>query len=327
MEKRGLTLIEVLVALALGAGLAYLAATSLVRGWLASKSVVEQGVAAQGLSQGLEYARQRLEARPSGLLVQADGATVVYQRWNSSPWVPLGLMRGDTAYRLPEDPGGSDGDLYLLLDPATGEAVVLTRTALRRAGGEWRLETSCASPFAGMAYLYRLHPVALALGGATGAEGARADALYLSEGNGPWRLVGAGLASFQASVRYRAGDGEVRVDPEGRLLPGGILSPYLSLGGKGFYLEDLLLGGRVGDRDLRVAAFLGHPAQAERVRALVACGSRPTAPPPPQGGTLSVQVLGLPQGAGAEVRVEGPGGFSRTLAASQDLSVPPGPTP
>ncbi len=109
MVKRGLTLIEVLVALALGAGLAYLAATSLVRGWLASKSVVEQGVAAQGLSQGLEYVRQRLEARPSGLLVQADGATVVYQRWNSSPWVPLGLMRGTRPTASPRTPGGPTG--------------------------------------------------------------------------------------------------------------------------------------------------------------------------------------------------------------------------
>ncbi len=184
---------------------------------------------------------------------------------------------------------------------------MLTRTALTRVGSEWRLETSCASPFAGMAYFYRLYPVALALGGATGAEGARADALYLSEGNGPWRLVGAGLSSFRASVRYRAGDGEVRVDPEGRFLPGGFLSPYLSLEGKGFYLEDLLLGGRIGDRDPRVAAFLGHPAQAERVRTLVACGPGPRPASLPRGHPLRAGA-GPPPGGGSGRAGGGPPG-------------------
>ncbi len=60
---------------------------------------------------------------------------------------------------------------------------------------------------------------------------------------------------------------------------------------------------------------------------LTACGGgdRPTEPRPPATGSLTVTIAGLPAGASAAVTVTGPGGFSRTLTASETIaSLTPG---
>ncbi|MGQ0642776.1 MAG: PQQ-dependent sugar dehydrogenase [Gemmatimonadaceae bacterium] len=60
----------------------------------------------------------------------------------------------------------------------------------------------------------------------------------------------------------------------------------------------------------------------------VACGSNgdgPSEPPPPATGALTINISGLPSGVTAAVTVTGPGGFSRTLTASETMaSLTPG---
>ena len=53
---------------------------------------------------------------------------------------------------------------------------------------------------------------------------------------------------------------------------------------------------------------------------LLACGGGNGGPTGPVTGSLAVAVSGLPGGASASVSVTGPGGFARTLTASQTIS-------
>ncbi len=56
------------------------------------------------------------------------------------------------------------------------------------------------------------------------------------------------------------------------------------------------------------------------VSALLACGGGTSGPTGPVTGSLAVAVSGLPDGASAAVSMTGPGGFARTLTASQTIS-------
>jgi hypothetical protein len=67
----------------------------------------------------------------------------------------------------------------------------------------------------------------------------------------------------------------------------------------------------------RIAACLG-------VSLLISCGGNTQNPPPPENGTLAVNVSGLPSGANASVAITGPNSFSQSLTASQSLTVSTG---
>lgn len=324
MGRKGFALVEVLVALALLAGLTYLASQLLLGGSRTTIGVVEGEAAAANLAEGLAFVRSKLGEYPTPVVLQASGQGFAALQRVRGPYPVLSANRGEQELTLREAMGITPGSLLLLYGPG-GRVMVASVPAngVQAVTGGVRVRLNCALPFSQTDGLqvYLARPFFLAMGSTlSGVSGVDQKTLYWSQDGASWRPVVGGLGDFRVEYRYRKeGIGEARDNPTG-YLQSGAPAPSLSLEGATWYLSELVLYGRAqeGNRDLQVSVPLVVGQEAARVASLVGCGLGPAM------GILRVEVLGLPQGVAGEVRVEGPGGFSRTLSATEEFPVNPG---
>lgn len=317
-------MVELLVALALVGGVAYLVSRLAVQGVTASRGVVEGAQAAGNLSEGLSFLRSRLEAFPVPFFLAGEGSSfAAVQRVSATPLPVVAASRGQDTLTLSGSFSLAQGELLLLYGPQ-GDVTAVRVLSATASGGNTQVQVSCNLPYSlsdGLR-VYRARSLYVALGSATGAQGADPKTLYWSEDGVTWRPVVGGMAAFQVGYRYRLGGvGAALDDPQG-FRPGSYPLPYLEVGGQGYYLSELVLYARPesGERDFQAIVSLGLGDAAGRVKRIVGC-ALPSATPR---GTLQVQVSGLPSGTDARVRVTGPGGYAQDLTASADLTVVPG---
>lgn len=303
VRRGGFTAVEVLVALALAAGLVYMAGRTLVSVTEAGRAGTEAAAATSDLAQGLVFLRERVEQAPV-LVTLGTGQGALFLQKASGPFEAQGIQ--GTEVRLVVPPGVGAGD-YLVLLSYDGKALFLPVRGVRSQADGYVVEGQCDNPIP-------FPPQGTLVFGAKGLRVERqGDGVAWSLGGEAPRQVMAGLAGFEMTLRYREGGvGEVRDRP---LPQGGAAPPSLLEGGKRYLLSEVLLYARAGrgeERDLQVAARLLSPDPRERPLSLDSCRPRRW----DYTTYLSVLVEGLPEGASARVRVEGPGGFLRDLTES-----------
>lgn len=322
MRARGLTLVELLVALALAAAVTAAVLRVTVASGRQQQALLQGGALQAELRRGLGVAQQVLAE--GGFLLPLRGGPLgleFLQAVAHSDFTVLGVGADGLVVRLLDAGYDPRALRRAVVVDAGGNGYVYSLSAARAldaASGLWSLEgTACARP--GLpargvgAALARLGSgAALASFGAAGVE---ATGLYFQrEGEAPELLLGE--AGVRLRYAYRAADGEVLVDDAPH--------PARAAGGKAYRLAALGV-------ELERAVGQGLQAATRRLSGDVLleeaglglrgldCGPAPEALPV-GGGEWRVEIAGLDTGVAASVGVSGPGGYAATLTASATLS-------
>ena len=318
--KKGFTLVEVLIALALAVIVLGAAVTGLQA---ASRSYAEDSRASKAAARvevALSHMQENVEERPVALILptSTDARLSVVQV--AGPGAPAQPQPGFSSATnvLVSSAGGppvNPGEPAVLVN-ATGQVLFIPQvgSVTQVQPGVWQVDHGGCNNELAYTPSTTLYPAELVYY-ASGNElsGADPSGVYTKVGDGSWDVLAYRLQDFKIAYLYRDAAGNVIKNPEAgaytQAFPAPVTAPASDPGHLyRLYALSVYAQANEGGTEREYNAQIPlRTISGAAVRTVLACGSG-TAPDVPDGGVtgdIHVEILGLPAGLDADVTTQG----------------------